>query len=474
VNRRAPRPKNPTLAELRDEIQRASVEFVALPLWIVLGFLLLAVGAYWLDHSAFGWLEPIKALPQRFVFASADATSELLGIVAASLITVTSITFSLLLIAVQQSAALMTAAVLDQYLRRRTNQVVFGFFVGLALYALVILSTVDPPYNPIIGASLALVLMIVALALLPLLLYTTLDQMRPAVILEAIHDHTLAARLRQYPLLRRTRRAPLHAAASRLPVEATEDGFVVRIDLDAIDAALRQAPAATEIILQVVVGSYVSYRQPIAEIQASATQDLAPLQEVIRAAVHLQRQRDLDGDPAFGIQQMATIAWTSISTSKQDPAPGLLTVYAFRDLLARWADEDLHLDQPPDERPVPVVYADEVHGDLLDAMESLLVVSTESMQHHIFAESLRTFALLLPRLSPARQGQVEGIVRRALAGLGDHVLTADLDRALATVACTMAAQGRRDTAAAIQQAQAGLHQAVGKLNSRATRVPRAG
>ena len=62
--------------------------------------------------------------------------------------TVASITISLLLLALQQSAANMTTQILDQFLRRRINQAYFGFFVGLALYSLVTLTlaTVDKPF----------------------------------------------------------------------------------------------------------------------------------------------------------------------------------------------------------------------------------------------------------------------------------------------------------------------------------------
>jgi uncharacterized membrane protein len=59
--------------------------------------------------------------------------------------TVASITISLLLLALQQSAANMTTQILDQSLRRRINQAHFGFFLGLALYSLVTLARWTSP-----------------------------------------------------------------------------------------------------------------------------------------------------------------------------------------------------------------------------------------------------------------------------------------------------------------------------------------
>jgi uncharacterized membrane protein len=171
------------------------------------------------------------------MFADPAATSSLLSTIGGGLMTVASITISLLLLALQQSAANMTTQILDQFLRRRINQAYFGFFVGLALYSLVTLATVDKPFNPIFGATLAFLLTVVALYLLIILLYTTINQMRPVQVMEAIHDHVLAARERQLVLVRKTRRKPSGDGSVTVPVKVAEEGFVTRIDVDAIGLA---------------------------------------------------------------------------------------------------------------------------------------------------------------------------------------------------------------------------------------------
>lgn len=181
------------ISHLYETIRRAFAEFLTIPTSMILGFLLLAAGSHALDRTEIAWLEPIRQVLKAYVFANAKATSDLLSTIAGGLITITSITFSLLLLAVQQSAASMTSEVFDQFLRRRHNQAYFGFFVGLALYTLVVLATVGDPFNPIYGATLAILLTVIALYLLILLLYTTINQIRPVEIIETIHDHTLAA-----------------------------------------------------------------------------------------------------------------------------------------------------------------------------------------------------------------------------------------------------------------------------------------
>ena len=60
---------------------------------------------------------------------------------------------------------------------------------------------------------------------------------------------------------------------------------------------------------------------------------------------------------------------------------------------------------------------------------------------------------------------------RTLAGLGDHVLTVELENALTTLVATLEHTGRVETAAAVRTAQTTLAASNGVLNSRATRVP---
>ena len=186
------------------------------------------------------------------------------GTIATSLITVTSITFSLLLLAVQQGASALTNQVFDQFLRRRGNQFYFGFFVGLSVFALSNLVTTSRSHRPIFGALIAAVLTAVALCLIVVLIYTTIDQMRPSMIVKAIHGHVLKAREAQLSLLRATRRPAFSKAPMVLRrIVSEHQGYVTSIEVDRIARAVagdRDGSAGgIEVELLVVIGSNVAY-----------------------------------------------------------------------------------------------------------------------------------------------------------------------------------------------------------------------
>ncbi|HRW09749.1 MAG TPA: DUF2254 family protein [Caldilineaceae bacterium] len=449
-------------------IRRALSEFLWTPTLVILGFLLLAVSTYLLDRASWPWLEPIKHFLHTYIFADVAATAQLLRTTAGGLMTVTSVTISVLLLALQQSAAAMTTAVFDQFLRRRQNQLYFGFFVGLALYTLVTLATVNAPFNPVISAIVALVLTVVALFLLILLLYTTINQIRPTEIIDTIHYHTLIARQRQLGLLARTRRSPQYAGPISRVVTATQRGMVTAIAVDALGTTLAQMTNDVEIVIKAPIGAYVAFGDELAIVHA-ATDDAADiLEKAVMAATTVERQRDITTDPDYGIEQMMTIAWSSISSAKSDIAPGLLTIYSLRDILARWSAEAANREAA--EPPLPIVYPDRALIHSLNALESLAVISSESLQYQAFAEVLRTLADLFSRLPTPVQEHAIMVIQRLLSALGDHVLTTELDQALTALTAALTGAGHLEDAHAVEEAQSALRRSLGTLHSRATRA----
>jgi uncharacterized membrane protein len=360
----------------------------------------------------------------------------------------------------------MTSQVFDQFLRSRHNQVYFGFFIGLALYALIVLATVAQNFNPVIGATIAFLLTVIALFLLIVLIYTTIHEMRPAIIIEAIHDHILKARTRQLSFVSKTRRISSFTGNILLPVPVVHHGYLTHINFELIAKAATKAKGGAEVIFEVIVGDFVAINDVVAHVKASTKDEAEKMGCVVQKAIQIERQRDIGNDPGDGIEQLEMISWTSISTAKSNPHPGLLTIRILRNLLARLAVEE---SSGKAER-YPIVYQDKFEEKLLDTLETLGVVSSESMQHQNFIEVVRTFTLLFNRLQPTQQTRIEDIIMRLLSVLGDHALTAPLSAALDKLTEMLTINNREKTALAVKQAHQQLQLSVGKLNSRSTRT----
>jgi uncharacterized membrane protein len=453
--------------DLFHRLERAFNEFLTTPTAVITGLILLAVLMSGLDRARPAWLEPLRDFVSTYLFTNAQATGDFFSTLASGIMTVVSITISMLLLALQQATATLGTRVFDQFVERRWNQAFFGFFVGSAFYMLLILATVSDTFNPVYSATVALLLAGLVLYGLVVVLYTTIRQMRPEVILKAIHDKTLRARRRQLPLVRRTRRESQYDGPVCRELRSEQNGFITRIRLEKLEQAIAQTKGEVEIDLQVSYGTYVAYRGKLAYIRAEFEEDADALAAAIPPALDQEIQRSLDYDAIYGIEQIEMGAWTAISTSKSNPEPGMLATRILRDITARLIAAEEQVAAAP---PLPIVYRDHMFQAIMDTLESFAVVSSESMQHQNFVAVTRTLDILFDRMPPELQQRAENVILRMLSVMGDHMPSREMEHVLQDLVLTLEDAGRDRIAANVRQAWEELAQSIGDLNSRSTRV----
>ncbi len=372
-------------------IRRAIREFALVPSLVVLGFLLLAVVSVLADEAHVPGLDALRKATTQVIGTQSASTS--LQAIATGLLTVTSITFSVLLLAAQQTASNLSPVVFDQFVRRRINQVLLGFFVGLCLFAyLVMAAQTNTP--PVVGAAIAVLLTVVAMILLLVLVYVTIDQMRPANVLRQIHQQTLQARHLQAGLRKRTLREPRREGDVTATYRSSETGYVTGIDLRHLERALERAPRA-EIQLCLTLGQAVTYGDVVAVVRDDDEETARSLADEVQGAILLDRWRDIARDATTGVAEITNIAWTSGSTAKHSPQVARQALDIIKDLAARRLDEDAEESGHAGEK-LNVVYPDTYLDELLDSVFSLLVAANESHQHLTAARVLDVYRGLLP------------------------------------------------------------------------------
>lgn len=393
---------------------------------------------------------------------------------ASSIITVTSITFSLLLLAVQQGAAALTAQVTDQFMARRTNQFYFGYFVGLSVFVLMTLVTNTGFHRHVFGTTLALLLTTSALCLIIVMIYNTIDQMRPAQIIQFIHGRVLNARRVDLRLLSATRRTPRQEWPIAASIRSREAGYVVGLDLARIGKVVeRHGRGTVEIEFDTTVGEYRAVQDPLFKVrcQPGVVLDADARTSIIDetlAALAYDDGRDLNHDAAYGLHQLSTIAWTSISTSKSNPSPGILVVQALRDVISQWGDGE---NDAGENAASCIVYRDAAPIAATDALEAVIVVASESIQSQTLTEAITTLAILRRHVGQPMAERLADIANRALSSLGKHVLTRQLEVALLDLSRALEERCFASVSDAVSNSTAELAASLGKLNARSTRVP---
>lgn len=438
--------------------ERSITEFLRLPLSMLAAFILLAVGSIMLDTLHLPALAAVHGTLSRLL--PRDAVSTLLTSIATSVVTITSITFSVLLLAVQQAASSFTPVVFEQFLRRRTNQIYFGFFVGLSFYCFLVLAVVRPDESPAFSALVALALTLVAFIMLVLIIYGTVDQMRPGTVIGSIHQLAMKARRSEEELLARTRRKP-ELSAPGTTVHATESGYVVDIDLDVLADAAADCPGETEIVLNVQLGSHVVFGDSVATVVRADGQGAERARKAVLAAISLDDMRDIDVDAGYGVDEMHNIAWAAGSSAQHSPETALTAVAALRDLLARWiAVSGSERDRRGE---VPVVYFDGVVAQAVDALASIGLVTAESREHQTCAEVLTAFAATLPRMPASQRWLLDDAVRRMLPAVVEHAYSKQLDRGLSALSRALREAALDETADRVDQAAGQLLESTRRI-----------
>ena len=446
-------------------VRRGLDEFLAFPLTVVAAFIALAAFTLWLDNSEIGWIRSGREQLGRFVFVTESGTASVLGQLLGGLLTVISITFSALLLAVQQTATTLSNQVYSQFLRRRVNQLYFGFFLGLAVYDVAALAAAHPHFNPVYSASTAVVMTTAGLCLLIVVIYSTVDQMRPAVIVESLRDHTLSARERALALLCRTRRAPRSRAPVQATVFADDDGFLQDILLERLAGAVQGLGEDGEIEVLHPIGGFVAYDDQLATIRAHDRDAAKRIVERVREALVLRGERDLKRDAAFGIVQMESIAWTTASSAKSTPDAPRVVIHALRDLLGRWIADESPPGQPARQRVLPVVIRDRIHADALEALVTIGLASDESRQHVVIGAAFDALGQLLPRAEGELRASLLDGIRTLVPAMSDLPLTAALRETLSRLGRTLESGGAHEVALEIRTAAAAMETRKGRLRA---------
>jgi len=417
---------------------------------LIVAFVLLGLVLYLLERSAAGWMQPVRDALSRHVFADSEVTGSFLDTVAGGFLTMTSIVVTMLLLVLQQTASNMGNLIFDQFMARRRNKLYTGLIVGALVLALLVRSTVSASFNPVLGATFVLAVSVVSIILLLAFLYTTIEQMRPETIINDIHGATLQARERQLAFVRGTRREPHAAGGATVELRSEAHGYLVALDLDHLARSLAGATPDVELVLVAAPGTYISYYDLLANVHAGDPARARDIAQDVGRAFRFANKREMQQDPAYGLEQLEMLAWTEISSAKQNPEVGVRAIHSLRDLLSRWMLQEVEV---VDQEPLPVVYADDLLRGALDVLESMGVVALESQQHQILAEVMRTVEILFDRFSPDLRDRAEELVLRLLPHLDSQVLSRELDVALFQVAATMERLGEAATAEAVRDAR---------------------
>ncbi|OYX67236.1 MAG: hypothetical protein B7Y88_00175 [Sphingomonadales bacterium 32-64-17] len=333
---------------------RLTANYWFFPSLFAIGAAVLAFVCVWVDRS--GLVDGLTDA-EWLVAARPESASNMLQVIAGSMIGVASTVFSITIAAVAYASGTYGPRLLTNFMEDKGNQLSLATFIGTFVYALTVLHTVrGEDETPILGAAgdalpgfvpqLSLLVAYVLMALSVGVLVYFLNHVPSAIrINKVLHD--IGRRL-----LNMVREDfPEDAAAERSyerpsgePLLAERTGYIQLIDFEEMLGVMREAEGS--FVLCVRTGDFVHPGVALGEICGTEASD--GLAEKLHAAFTFGFARSPEQDPQFLIDELVEIGLRALSPGINDPFTAITAVHwlgaATAELGARRLDKMLHDD----------------------------------------------------------------------------------------------------------------------------------
>ena len=324
--------------------------FLVRPLTIALT--LGCIGAFlsWLEESnpAFGsWVPKVLFLSR----ADPQVAQVILAGIAASIMTVVSIVFAILLMTLTLASMQFSPRIIVSFARDRVTQWTLGIFLGTFLYctaALPAAHSLPQPFAPVATVTGAMLLAITCVGLLLFFIHHISQAISVNHIVARIASETELVIDDVMPLPRGQRR--LEPSDSNdlstwdKPVLSDVSGYIRFLDAKRLlDLAI-----SNRVKVRVVrrVGQFVPARVPL--LMVYKAERLSPEQiGQFRGAFDFGPSRTLQQDVEFGVLQIVDIALKAISPAVNDPTTAITCVDHLSRLLIRFTSREM---------PEPLLY----------------------------------------------------------------------------------------------------------------------
>jgi uncharacterized membrane protein len=298
-------------------------------------------------------------LPPWVISGTADAARQILTAIAAAVITVVGVVFSIILVTLTLASTQFGPRMLRNFIRDRGTQLTLGTFVATFVYAVLVLVSIGPgphgDFVPHIGVTVTLALMVADLLVLIYFIHHTATSIQlPQVMASIAKDLSDAidaqggARPAGPPAVPDSGPSSADLLARMEDgggvVRATASGYVQFIRLRDLVRFAEQADAV--ISLSHRPGHFIVEGQPIATVWPPEA--AAVVGEALGNAHITGTYRTLTQDVSFGIDQLVEIAIRALSPAVNDTFTAMTCIDWLSDnlckIVRRWHPTRVHRD----------------------------------------------------------------------------------------------------------------------------------
>lgn len=327
-----------TLLEWREKLQ---ISIWLIPVQLCLGALGLAMVLLWAERE----LDPLAFSFRTFAMPVASAR-EVLGVIAASVLSVGGVVFSVTMVALTLTSGQYGPKILRQFLGDNASKISLGMFLGTSLYCLVMLAAYEETDQPSITVIAALLLTIAALAGFIRFIHSTATDLQADRIIQLI-----GGELRQFFVQFSTgdglgercndtlgwrRRARGHRPVL---VAAEAEGYVQTVDYPALVKWCVDRDCV--VLLRFRAGDFALKGNCLAKVFGAESRLHEDDATLLRSGVRTGDIRTPVQDPEYPITQLNQLTARALSPGINDPGTAITAIDWFTLAVAQIVDRDL-------------------------------------------------------------------------------------------------------------------------------------
>ena len=389
--------------------ERLRVNLWFIPSLCVLAVLALALLSSWIDERVGEDAPSILVLD-----IDVDSARSFLSALSSSMITLTTLVFSITILVLQLASNQFTPRVLRTFLRDRKSQFALGIFVATFTYSMLVLrdvrgaDSVGGPFVPRVSITIAFLLVFLSLITFVAYIHHVANSIRVSSIVDSIGDETRALLRTIYdhdvsiPPVK-----SLPAGEPTVVIRTPIQGIITLIDRDGLVEEARRADCVLTLLHH--IGDFVPSGGPLVEVRGRGVPDA----RTVLDRIGLENDRTMEQDPAFGFRQLVDIGERALSPAVNDPTTAVEVINQLHDLLRRLAARPFptgqRLDGEGDLRLVYPVLSWEGYVHL--AVDEILFYGATSL------EVMRRLRSMLEDLKTVAPGERELVIDEAIGEL---------------------------------------------------------
>jgi uncharacterized membrane protein len=313
-------------------------------------------------------------IPAWMLSGTADAARQILTAIAAAVMTVVGVVFSITIVALTLASTQFGPRMLRNFIRDRGTQITLGTFVATFVYAILVLVAISPgphgDFVPHLSIVASLVMVVVDLAVLIYFINHIANQIQLPQVIASIASELSEALDVQCSGAGSSPEDQRGASAEDLISEMAQRGGVVATPASGYLQFIRHR-TLVRIAAQVDAVIHLPFRPGHFLVAGHPLALVLPATAAPRVAEHLDRahvtgpHRTLTQDVSFGIDQLVEIALRALSPAVNDTFTALTCIDWLGDTLCKiatvWRPNSVHRDQ----RGFVRVISDQVSYDRL-------------------------------------------------------------------------------------------------------------